>query len=128
MRNLFVTILGVIPASFLCLFVLPGLLYAIGDYSNNGDSALLITILYCVLAVFGTFALFFSIDKPPGPLRMVGLACGIVAMYGLDGLIFLDASLWGLFFIGPVVIAILLIVEGVYTLSSEDDESDHWMR
>jgi len=127
MRNLSVTVIGVIPACSLCFFVLPVLVNAIGEYLDNGESGILLMILYCVLAVFGTFALFFSIERPPGPVRMVGLACGVAAMYGLGGFELVGPSLWSIFFIGPVVIAIFLIVEGVYTLSTEENDSDYWM-
>ena len=127
MRNLSVTVLGVIPAFSLCYFILPISIYAVGEYLDTGESGILLMFLWCVLAVFGTFALFFSIESAPGPVRMVGLACGIAAMYGLDGFNYIGPSLWSLFFIGPIVIAIFLIFEGLYAISTTGDDSDDWM-
>jgi len=124
MRNLFVTVLGVIPACSLCFFVLPTSIYAIGEYFEKGESVTLLMILWCVLAVFGTFALFFSIESAPGPVRMLGLSFGIAAMYGLGGFDYIGPSLWSLFFVGPVAIAVFLIVEGLYSLTANDDDSE----
>ena len=86
----------------------------------------LLNILLAIFAVIGTFALFFSIESPPGPVRIVGLICGIIAMYGLGGFSYIGSSLWSLFFIGPVAIAVFLIIEGVTTLNAKSDEPDHW--
>jgi len=126
MRSSFVTIFGVFPAFSLCFFVLPGLIAAIGEYLEKGESGTLLIIGWCVLAAVGTFALFFSIERTPGPVGMVGLICGIAAMYGLDGFSYIGPSLWSLFFVGPVVVAIFLIIEGLSTNASEVDETDYW--
>ncbi len=87
----------------------------------------LLHILLAIFAVIGTFALFFSIDSPSGPVRIVGLICGIIAMYGLGGFSYIGPSLWSFFFIGPVAIAVFLIIEGVNTLNAKSDEPDHWL-
>ena len=124
MRNLFVTVFGVIPACSLCFFILPTTIYSIGEYLDKGESGTLLMIAWCLFAVFGTFALFFSIEAAPGPVRIAGLVCGIAAMVGLGGFDYMGPSFWSLFFIGPVAIAVYLIAEGVYAHFSEDDDPD----
>lgn len=126
MRGLAVTVFGVLPASALCFFVLPASIYFVGEYFDNGEAGILVTIVWSVFAVIGTFALFFSIDSPPGPVRIVGLCCGVVAMYGLDGFSQIGPSAWSLFFIGPVVTAIFLIIEGLHSISTGDGAPDYW--
>ena len=120
------TVLGVFPACALCYIVLPASIYLIGDYLDTGDIGILCNFLLAVFAVIGTFALFFSIDSPPGLVRMGGLVCGIIAMYGLGGFSYVGPSLWSLFLIGPVAVAVYLIIEGVNTLNAKTDEPDHW--
>ena len=56
---------------------------------------------------------------------MLGLSFGIAAMYGLGGFDYVGPSLWSLFFIGPVATAVFLIVEGLYALSANDNESEN---
>lgn len=126
MRNLAVTVLGVFPACALCYFVLPASIFLIGDYLDTGDMDNLLNMLLTIFAVIGTFALFFSIDSPPGPVRIAGLVCGIIAMFGLDGFSYVGPSPWSLFFIGPVGVAVFLIIEGVNALNTKTDEPDHW--
>ena len=118
--------LGVFPACALCYFVLPASIFLIGDYLDSGDMNVLLKISLAIFAVIGTFALFYSIDSPPGPIRMAGLVCGLIAMYGLGGFSYIGLSLWSLFFIGPVVVAVFLIIEGVNKLTTKTDEPDHW--
>lgn len=120
------TVLGVFPACALCYFVLPASIFLIGNYLDSGDLNLLLTVALAIFAVIGTFALFFSIDSPPGPVRIAGLICGIIAMYGLEGFSYVGPSLWSFFFIGPVVVAVYLIIEGVNKLTAKTDEPDHW--
>lgn len=120
------TVLGVFPACALCYFVLPASIFLIGDYLDSGDLNALIDFPLAIFAVIGTFALFFSIESPPGPVRIAGLVCGIIAMYGLDGFSYIGPSFWSLFFIGPVVIAVFLMIEGVNKLTTKKDEPDHW--
>ena len=128
MRNLFITLFGVIPAFSLCYFILPISIFAFGEYLDTGELGVFAMFFWCVLAVFGTFALFFSIENVAGPVRMVGLACGIAAMYGLGGFDYIGPSLWSLFFVGPLVTATFLIFEGLFGSSGEDDDSEYWMK
>ena len=126
MRNLLILVFGVIPACSLCFFVLPVSVQLIGEYLDHGDPETLLMILWCAMAVFGTFALVFSLARAPGPVRMVGLACGITAMYTLDGFYFVGPSLWSYFFVGPVVTAMYLIGEGLFANASDDNRPNDW--
>lgn len=127
MRALFVSVLGVFPACALCFFVLPGSVFAVGEFLRSGDLEFLWMFVWSICAAIGTFALFFSIERPPGPLRMVGLALGVGAMFALDGFSIVSSGLWRWVFIGPVVVAVLLIVEGLATLRAGDGAAeDHW--
>ena len=128
MRALLVSLFGVFPACALCFFVLPGSVFAIGGFLESGDLEFLWMFLWSIGAAIGTFALFFSIERRPGPLRMIGLALGIGAMFALDGFSIAGNSLWKWVFIGPVATAVLLIVEGVVMLRSDDGAADeHWL-
>ncbi len=122
-RQSAVTVFGVIPASILCLFLLGGLVGVLGEYLETGSRDDLVTIVWCALAVIGTFALFFSIEEPPGPIAMIGLGCGIAAMLGLDGLS-IGQGAWKLLFIAPMITAVSLIIEGLGALSNDSSEPD----
>ena len=127
MRALLISLFGVFPACALCFFVLPGSVFAIAEFLENGGFEFLWISVWGIGAAIGTFALFFSIERSPGPLRMVGLALGIGAMFALDGFSIAGGGLWKWIFIGPVVVAVLLIVEGVLIRRSDDGAADeHW--
>lgn len=126
MRRLVVTVVGVFPAFALCFFLLPASIAVVGEYVDTGDRGRLIDLVWCFFGIIGTFALFFSIEKAPGPIKMTGLVMGIAAMWGLDGFSIVSSGPWNFFFYGPVVVAVLLIIEGLHTLYKGANEPDRW--
>lgn len=110
----------------LCFFLLPASVAVIGDYLETGDRGYLIDLGWCIFGLVGTASLLCSVETAPGLLRIAGLVLGIAAMWGLDGFSVVSSGPWNFFFFSPVIVAVLLIVEGLYTLSVGVDEPDHW--
>ena len=54
---------------------------------------------------------------------MIGLACGIAAVFGLDGFSIATSGTWRLVFLGPVIVAVLLIIEGLVAVPKDEDEA-----
>ena len=125
MRKIVVSIFGVVPASILCFFVLPLSVGAVGEYVDTNDPEALTIIFVCISALIGTTALFFSVERTPNPIIMIGLVFGIVAIFGSGGLSF-SSGPWKLFFVGPVIVASFLILEGLVTPSNERRNYDEW--
>jgi len=113
LRNVLVSVFGVLPAAALCYFVLPLFVMYLGEFEQGQSQDSAIGIAICVGALIGTIALVFSVKSPPNRITIVGLVCGIAAVIGSGGLSFASGLWTAYFFASPMIAAVILIVEGI---------------
>ena len=123
MRQVFISLFGVVPALALCFLILPTMIGALGEYLGTNDAVHLYIILWGTCGIVGAVALFFSVGGPPNLVTMFGLGVGIVGILGSGGLS-LEAGVWGLLFWGPTIVAGYLIVEGIAAPLDNDQTYD----
>lgn len=113
LRNALVAVFGVIPAAALCYFVLPLSVMYLGEFAEAQSKESALGIAVCAGALIGIIALVYSVKDPPNRIAIVGLVCGIAAVIGSGGLSF-SSGIWRVyFFLSPVIVAVLLILEGL---------------